>query len=93
MSGLDSMAMYRQIRESRGNIPSHSLNYLSRTGKSLEQMMHRKFQNLSLAKKLTWRRAIQEIEDCNKKVFPELFREDGSLDLIAVANRAQRMQR
>jgi hypothetical protein len=58
-----------------------------------KRLMFRKFQNLSLTKKVEWKRLHQEMKDMNQKIFPGLFRENGSVDLIALANRAQRKHR
>lgn len=57
----------------------------------LFEPLRRKYLNLSLTKKVEWKRIIQKAKDDQKKTFPELYRDDGSVDLIALANRSQRL--
>lgn len=54
--------------------------------------MRRKYKNSSLTKKLAWRADIKKWKE-QWKAFPDLFREDGGIDIFAVCARTNREQK
>lgn len=57
--------------------------------------MRRKYQNSSLTKKLAWRADIKKMSaqfEELKKANPDIYNEDGSINIFGVANRAKKEQ-